>query len=81
MTDANTQPKQNPHDWSKDALLAKAQKYSEEMMSHSSDEWQRVLWSSLTLELLARCLSSQKSFTSCGYKKLGQLVLRTRFRT
>ena len=47
-------PSQLPHGWSKDALLAKAQRYGEEMLSHPRDDWRFVLWSTLTLELLAR---------------------------
>lgn len=37
-----------------DALFAKAQRYSDEMLSTSRDEWQFALWSTLSLELLAR---------------------------
>jgi len=42
------------HIWSKDALLAKAQRYAEEMLDHDRDDWKFAFWSSLTLELLAR---------------------------
>jgi hypothetical protein len=49
-----TTPLQTPHDWSKDALLTKAQRYAEEMLSHPRDDWKFAFWSSLTLELLAR---------------------------
>ena len=47
-----------PHDWSKEALLNKAQLYAEEMLSFSHDDWQFALWSSLSLELLARAAQS-----------------------
>lgn len=43
-----------PHAWSSSALLAKAQRYAEEMMRHPPDDWRFVLWSTLSLELLAR---------------------------
>lgn len=42
------------HVWSNDALLAKAQRYAEEMLEHDRDDWRFAFWSSLTLELLAR---------------------------
>jgi len=34
--------------------LAKAQRYAEEMLSHSDDEWLFAFWSTLTLEFLVR---------------------------
>jgi hypothetical protein len=40
--------------WSSDALLAKSQRFFEEMLRHSKDEWQFAHWSTLALELLAR---------------------------
>jgi hypothetical protein len=43
-----------PHIWSKEALLAKAQRYAEEMLDHDRDDWRFAFWSSLALELLAR---------------------------
>ena len=43
-----------PHIWSKDALLAKAQRYAEEMLAQDRDDWRFAFWSSLALELLAR---------------------------
>jgi hypothetical protein len=49
-----TAPIQTPHEWSKDALLAKAQRYAEEMLSHPRDDWKFAFWSSLALEVLAR---------------------------
>ena len=49
-----TNPIQLPHGWSKDALLAKAQRYAEEMESYTHDDWRFAFWSTLVLELLAR---------------------------
>ena len=43
-----------PHLWSKRLLLAKAQRYADEMHRHERDDWRFVFWSTLTLELLAR---------------------------
>ncbi len=40
--------------WSSDALFAKALLFSEQMNNSIADEWKYGLWSSLTLELLAR---------------------------
>jgi hypothetical protein len=37
-----------------EALLMKAQRYVEQMEDRASDEWQYALWSSFSLELLAR---------------------------
>jgi hypothetical protein len=42
------------HEWSKDALSAKAQLYADEMFTHGRDEWQFGFWSALTLEVLGR---------------------------
>jgi hypothetical protein len=50
----STNPIQLPHGWSKDSLLAKAQRYVEEMLSHPRDDWRFSFWSTLALELLAR---------------------------
>lgn len=41
-------------EWSKDALYAKAQRYSEVMLDKDRGEWEFWLWASLTLELLIR---------------------------
>ncbi|WP_322883986.1 hypothetical protein U8C35_12205 [Sinorhizobium medicae] len=40
--------------WSEDGLFAKAQLYVEKMESHTADNWQFGLWSTLALELVAR---------------------------
>jgi hypothetical protein len=42
------------HPWSSDALLAKAQRYAEEMQSYSPDDWQFGLTSTFVLEFLSR---------------------------
>ncbi len=42
------------HPWSKEALLTKAQRYSEMMLSCPREEWHFAVWSTLALELLAR---------------------------
>lgn len=47
-------PQQANHVWSREALLAKAQRYAEVMLEQPRDEWQFAFWSSLSLELLAR---------------------------
>lgn len=70
-----------PDSWDKDALLMKAQRYSEQMFQHDHTDWQFVLWSSFALEFLSRAalsnvspvlLADQKSwhnlFHALGYK-------------
>lgn len=47
--------------WSADALFAKALLFSEQMNSSIADEWKYGLWSSLSLELLARASLSKIS--------------------
>lgn len=42
------------HPWSKDALLAKALRYAEEMQLHSRDDWRFGLTSTFVLEFVAR---------------------------
>src|ERR1043166_2250071 len=51
------------HIWSKDALLAKAQRYAEEMLGHDRNDWKFAFWSSLALELLARAALANVSPT------------------
>src|SRR5216117_3698225 len=57
------------HIWSKDALLTKAQRYAEEMLSHDRDDWRFAFWSSLTLELLARAALANVSLTLLAEQK------------
>ena len=45
-------PQDEAHEWSAEALLNKAQSYSEEMLSFPHDDWRFALWSTLSLELL-----------------------------
>ncbi|RFB84795.1 hypothetical protein B5K11_32160 [Rhizobium leguminosarum bv. trifolii] len=49
-----------PDNWDAEALFLKAQRYAERMKD-SSDEWERALWSSLSLELLGRAALSNVS--------------------
>jgi hypothetical protein len=42
------------HEWSKNALFAKAQLYAEAMSDSADSDWQFGLWSALTLEILLR---------------------------
>jgi hypothetical protein len=42
------------HPWCSDALLAKAQRYAEEMQSYSPEDWQFGLSSTFVLEFLGR---------------------------
>jgi hypothetical protein len=61
MSGYKAAPGKVPHTWSKHALLAKAQRYAEEMLNHDHDDWRFGFWSSLTLELLARAALSNVS--------------------
>lgn len=47
--------------WDPEALYLKAVRYSEHMSDQSSDEWEYALWSSLSLEFLARAALSNVS--------------------
>lgn len=51
------------HPWSRDALLAKAQRHSQEMLSHSHDDWRFGLTSTFVLEFVARAALSNISPT------------------
>lgn len=54
MTTHSHKAKKTAHPWSTEALLAKAQRYAEEMLSHSRDDWRFGLTSTFVLEFLAR---------------------------
>lgn len=54
MNKPKAQAAQQLHAWSKEALLAKAQRFAEEMLKHPRDDWRFALWSTLSLELLGR---------------------------
>ena len=51
-------PQDTPHKWSAEALCNKAQSYAEEMLSFPHDDWRFALWSTFSLELLARAALS-----------------------
>lgn len=55
--------KKLPHEWSKESLLLKAQRYAETMLSHDQNDWQYGFWSALVLEMLARAALSNISPT------------------
>lgn len=42
------------HEWSKDALFSKAQRYAEIMLEKDRSSWEFGFWSTLTLEMLIR---------------------------
>ena len=54
MTASKSGGEKGVHPWSKAALLAKAQRYAEEMLAHPRDDWRFGLQSTLVLEFLAR---------------------------
>jgi hypothetical protein len=54
MTTSKTAAIKALHPWSKSALLAKAQRYAQEMLAHSRDDWRFGLLSTFVLEFLAR---------------------------
>ena len=56
-------PQEVPHAWSADALFSKAQLYAEVMLSFAHDDWKFTLWSTLSLELLARAALANVSPT------------------
>lgn len=58
MNIVETQASKNAHPWSREMLLGKAQRYAQEMLSHSRDDWQFGLDSTFVLEFLARAALS-----------------------
>lgn len=54
MTNPGSSAQQVPHTWSKEAFLAKAQRFTQEMLTTPRDSWQFGLWSTLAFESLAR---------------------------
>ena len=56
-------PVLNEHAWSSEALFTKALLYLGEMERHTANDWQFGLWSSLSLELLARAALASVSPT------------------
>lgn len=63
MKSLKTNPSNVIHEWSKEALFAKAQKYAEEMRRYPKSDWQFPFWSTLCLESLARAALSHISPT------------------
>ena len=51
------------HPWSRDALLAKAQRYAEEMLMHSRSDWHFGLLSTFVLEFVGRAALAKVSPT------------------
>ena len=64
-----TTAKLTEHSWSPEALFTKALLYVGEMELHTPDDWQFGLWSSLTLELLARAALAHISPTLLADRK------------
>lgn len=54
MTTKTSTAVKTSHPWSKALLLAKAQRYSQEMLTYSRDDWRFGLISTFVLEFLAR---------------------------
>lgn len=52
-----------PDAWHPEALFTKAQRYAEKVGSHDIEDWEKALWSSLALELLARAALANVSPT------------------
>jgi hypothetical protein len=68
------------NDWSKDSLLAKAQRFAEMMVEQDREKWTFPFWSALTLEVLARAtlanispalLADGKDWTNVYYALVG----------
>lgn len=49
------------HEWSKEALFAKAQLYADTMIESQESDWQLGLWSAFTLEILLRAAIAHTS--------------------
>lgn len=49
------------HPWSRDALVAKAQRQAEEMLNQDRDGWQFGLWSTFVMESIARAALASHS--------------------
>ena len=64
-----TTAKPTQHSWSSEALFNKALLYVGEMERYTADDWQFGLWSSLTLELLARAALAHISPTLLAHPK------------
>ncbi|MDF0515837.1 hypothetical protein P0R31_01115 [Bradyrhizobium yuanmingense] len=81
-------PNATPPTWDASALYLKAERYVQHMSALDSDEWEYALWSSLSLEFLARAAlanvspallaDTEKSWASL-YHALGFAPLEERF--
>lgn len=58
-----TVPEHEQHPWSASALLAKAQRYAEEMLRHPVDDWRFAFWAAHILEFLGRAALAKVSPT------------------
>jgi hypothetical protein len=67
-TTGNTAEK-TVHPWSKDALLSKAQRYAEKMLTYSRDDWHFGLLSTFVLEFLGRAALAKVSPTLLAESK------------
>ncbi len=52
-----------PHEWSEEALLNKARRYSTTMFVHDREDWQFGFWSSFVLEMLLRAVFARISIS------------------
>jgi len=87
MTKNNAKAAKTLHPWSKDSLLAKAQRYSQEMLSHPHDDWRFGLTSTFVLEFVSRAalanvspalLADQKDWNHL-YFALGHTPMEAKF--
>ncbi len=69
MTKPAPSAAKNLHTWSKDALLAKAQRYAEDMLSHPHDDWRFGLTSTFVLEFVSRAALAAVSPTLLADQK------------
>jgi hypothetical protein len=57
------------HPWASDILLRKAQRYAEEMLTHTRDEWRFALLSTFVLEFIGRAALAKVSPTLLAESK------------
>jgi hypothetical protein len=87
MTQNPLRATKTSHPWSKDALLAKAQRYAQDMYTNSREDWKFGLESTFVLEFLARAALANISPTLLAdsktwgnlYYALGHAPNATRF--
>lgn len=82
-------PGQTPETWDAAALYTKALRYIEKTLTYESDAWEHALWSSLTLEFLARSalanvnpalLADEKDGWASLYHALGYEPTESKFK-